>query len=93
MWVIDVVQKAVAEGEGSSTPKCVWDWESPRRSVQAPIVGRSQRVATTQKVLHWFSEESETVYYVDSYDSTVGQNPKKGAILRSLASCTVCLKD
>ena len=65
MWVIDVVQKAVAEGEGSSTPKCVWDWESPRRSVQAPIVGRSQRVATTQKVLHWFSEESETVYYVD----------------------------
>ena len=66
MWVIDVVQKAVAEGEGSSTPKCVWDWESPRRSVQAPIVGRSQRVATTQKSLHWFSEESETVYYVDS---------------------------
>ena len=23
MWVIDVVQKAVEEGEGSSTPKCL----------------------------------------------------------------------
>ena len=67
MWVIDVVQKAVEEGEGSSTPKClglgVSETLSSSSNCRSSVATRHDH---PEGVRHWFSEESETVYYVDS---------------------------